>query len=274
MIGVTGFVSRVEQIAARMLRYRIGGVGKDGVCDCIGLVMGAMYESGHKKYDLHSTNYFARYQTMELKKASEKELHVGQLLYRARTNQDRLDGKYMPGGRYYTGDLLDYYHVAVVTSIKPLRIIECTEHGDVSGILIHDTFKNWDYGGKLRGILYDDEDMGGVYEETEEEIVVLYKARIATQSDPLTLRATASGRKIGEIPKGETVEVLSGGEWSRVRWGDALGYVSSAYLEVIEEEAQDEEQPADLSEQTTTTFIREDDEGVVTLIGKWRVAED
>lgn len=274
MIGVTGFVARVEKIAARRPTYRIGGVGKDGTCDCIGLVMGTMYELGRKGYGMHDTNYFARYQTLELKKADKKELFVGQLLYRARTNQDKLNARYLPGGRYYTGDLLDYYHVAVVTSIKPLRIIECTEYGDVSGILIHDTFKNWDYGGKLRGILYEQEDQGGVYEETEEEIVVLYKARIATQSDPLTLRATASGRKIGEIPKGETVEVLSGGEWSRVRWGDALGYVSSAYLEAIEEEAQDEEQPADLSEQTTTTFIREDDEGVVTLIGKWRVSED
>lgn len=233
MIGVTGFVSRIEQIAARNPTYKIGGVGKGGVCDCIGLVMGAMYELGHKVYDLHSTNYFARYQTMELKKASEKELHVGQLLYRARTNQDRLDGKYMPGGRYYTGDLLDYYHVAVVTSIKPLRIIECTEYGDVSGIVIHGTLKNWDYGGKLRGILYDQEDQGGVYEETEEEIVVLYKARVATQEDPLILRATANGRKIGEIPKGAEVEVLEDGEWARVRHGEMMGYVASRYLERI-----------------------------------------
>lgn len=239
MIGVSGFVARVEKIAARKLTYRTGGVGKDGTCDCIGLIMGAMYESGQKPYDLHSTNYFARYQTLELKKASEKDLFFGQILYRARTNQDKLNGRYMPGGRYYTGDFLDYYHVAVVTSVKPLRIVECTEYGDVTGIVVNTTFKNWDYGGKLRGVLYDSTDMGGLYETEEETIVALYQARVITQEDPLTLRATANGRKIGEIPKGETVDVIAEGEWARVRYGEMLGYVSSKYLEMIEKEYSD-----------------------------------
>lgn len=238
MIGVSGFVARVEQIAARKPTYRIGGVGRDGTCDCIGLVMGAMYELGQRAYDMHSTNYFARFQTLELKKVNEKELHVGQLLYRARTNQDKLNGRYMPGGRYYTGDLLDYYHVAVVTSVKPLRIIECTEYGNMNGIVIHDTFKNWHYGGKLRGVLYDESDMGGIYTgEEETSMPVLYNARVITQDDPLTLRATAGGRKIGEIPKGALVEVLAEGKWARVRYGDMLGYAASEYLEVITEES-------------------------------------
>lgn len=236
-IGVSGFVARVEKIAARKLTYRIGGVGKDGTCDCIGLIMGAMYELGHKPYDLHSTNYFARFQTMELKKASEKELFLGQLLFRARTNQDRLNARYLPGGSHYTGDLLDYYHVGVVTSIKPLRIIECTEYGDVTGIVINDRFKNWQYGGKLRGVLYENTDMGGIYAPQEvENIMALYEAKVITQKDPLTLRATPAGRKIGEIPKDATVEVLADGTWPRVRYGEEMGYVSGEYLERVEEE--------------------------------------
>lgn len=241
MIGVSAFARRVEQIAARELTYHTGGVGKDGTCDCIGLIMGAMYELGHKRYDLHSTNYFARYQTMELKKAVERELFVGAILYRARTNQDNLNGRYMPGGRYYTGDLLDYYHVAVVTNVKPLRIIECTEYGDVTGIVINERFGRWDYSGKLRGVLYEETDAGGIYTGEEETgMHVLYKAMVITQEDPLTLRATAGGRKIGEIPKGETVEVLAGGEWARVRYGSMLGYASAQYLERIEDEPEQE----------------------------------
>lgn len=233
MIGVNRFVQKVQEIAERRITYRTGGVGKDGTCDCIGLVMGAMYELGRKKYDMHSTNYFARYQTLELKKANEKELFVGQLLYRARTNQDRLNARYLPGGRYYTGDLLDYYHVGVVTKVKPLEIIECTEYGSVSGIVINTSFGNWHYGGKLRFVDYDD--MGGLYVPGKEVFEVLYEARVITQEDPLTLRATAGGRKVGEIPKGETVEVLAEGEWALVRYGEKRGYVSSKYLERIEE---------------------------------------
>lgn len=271
MIGVSGFVSRVEKIAARKLTYRTGGVGKDGTCDCIGLIMGAMYEIGQKQYDLHSTNYFARYQTMEMKKVNEKELFKGQLLYRARTNQDKLHARYLPGGRYYTGDLLDYYHVGVVTSVKPMRIIECTEYGDVSGIVIHDTMGRWHWGGKLRGVLYDETDQGGIYEEKEEEVVVLYRAKVITKEDPLTLRATPGGRKIGEIPKGETVEVLAEGEWARVRWGDALGYASAQYLERIDADTEYEDEPEEMH---TTTIIRDATGSVIKMMGIWRIAED
>lgn len=236
IIGVSGFIERLKRIAERELRYKTGGTGKDGTCDCIGLIMGAMYESGHKKYDLHSTNYFARYQTMEMVTLkSSTEIYAGMILYKARDDQDKLNGRYLPGGRYYTGDVLDYYHVGVVTRAKPLEIIECTEYGSVTGIVRSDTIRGWEYGGKLRGILYDQEDLGGVYEETGEEIVVLYRARVTTQEDPLTLRATANGRKIGEISKGAEVEVLTEGEWARVRYGEMLGYVSAQYLEMIEE---------------------------------------
>ena len=269
MIGVTGFVERVEQIAARKLTYRTGGVGADGTCDCIGLVMGAMYELGHKKYDLHSTNYFARYQTMELREVKkESELFVGQLLFSARESTDKLADRYKPGSAHYNGDMLDYYHVEVVTSKKPLRIVECTQYGSVDGIEVSTKLGGKRYGGKLRGVLYDAEDTGGMYVETEEETVALYKARVVTQTDPLTLRATANGRKIGKIPKGETVEVFSGGEWSRVRWGDAMGYVASEYLEVIEEEASLPENQLDVS--ALITII--DSEGNrFTPVGDFRV---
>lgn len=228
MISVSAFVRKVEQIAARDLAYRTGGVGKDGTCDCIGLIMGAMYELGHRRYDLHSTNYFARYQTLEMKKV--KELFVGKLLFRARTNQDKLNGRYMPGGRYYTGDMLDYYHVGVVTSVDPLRIIECTEYGDVTGIVISTKLGRWDYGGKLRDVDYT------AQEEESEEETMLYQARVITQDDPLTLRnAPMSGKKIGELPKGAIVDVMSTGDWPRVKYGEMLGYASAQYLERIEE---------------------------------------
>lgn len=264
MIGVTGFVARVEKIAERKLTYRTGGIGKDGTCDCIGLVMGAMYESGRNAYDLHSTNYFARFQIMELKRVSKRDLFIGQILFHARTNQDKLNGRYLPGGRYYTGDLLDYYHVSVVTSVNPLRIVECTEYGDVSGIVVNETFKGWDYGGKLRGVLYDETESGGVYEKEEEMSVVLYEAEVITKEDPLTIRATPNGRKIGEIPKGANVEVLADGEWARVRYGEMLGYVSSQYLKRIEA-------PENMITVSADVTIIDSEGNTFKPVGDWRV---
>lgn len=267
MIGVSGFVERVKRIADRNLKYRTGGVGKDGTCDCIGLIMGAMYELGHKKYDLHSTNYFARYQTMEMVTLkSSTEIYAGMILYKARDDQDRLNGRYLPGGRYYTGDVLDYYHVGVVVRAKPLEIIECTEYGSVTGIVRSSTIKGWHYGGKLRGVLYDGYEEENEPKESEAEVTmsVLYKARVATNEGTLNLRSTPGGKKIGELPKGAEVDVYTEGEWARVAYGEMLGYASSEYLEKIEPTPE----PAKL-----TTLIK-DDGTVIALEGVWRVAED
>lgn len=226
MIGVSEFVDRVETIAERRLTYRIGGVGKDGTCDCIGLIMGAMIELGHAKYDLHSTNYFARFQTMELKRASERELFIGQILYRARESIQALNERYKSGGRYYTGDMLDYYHVGVVTGIKPLRIIECTQYDGVNGIRVSTALRNWQYAGRLRGVSYEKETAKG-------ELQMLYRARVITQEDPLSLRDAPGGRKTGELPKGSVVDVFAEGEWMLVEYGGERGYASAKYLERI-----------------------------------------
>lgn len=246
MISVSRFVLRVEQIAARDLTYKIGGVGKNGVCDCIGLIMGAMYELGHKKYDMHSTNYFARFQTMEMKRARASELFVGQVLYKARDDQDKLNARYLPGGRYYTGDLLDHYHASVVTSVNPLRIIECTEYGDVTGIVVNNSFKGWDYGGKLRDVSYEFE-KDEPTKETEGNAMALYQAKVITQEDPLTLRNAPDGDRIGKIPRGAIVDVLAeDGEWAYVRHDGVSGYAARKYLEKME---------TDYSELTVRTIL-------------------
>ena len=266
MIGVSGFIGRVKKIAERDLKYRVGGVGKDGTCDCIGLIMGAMYELGHKKYDLHSTNYFARYQTMEMVTLkSSTEIYAGMILYKARTNQDKLNGRYLPGGRYYTGDVLDYYHVGVVTRAKPLEIVECTEYGSVTGVVKSSTIKGWHYGGKLLGVLYEGYEEDRVKEESEGNSVdVLYQAIVATEKGALNLRDAPNGKDIGDLPKDAIVDVLEGGEWPRVIYGDAVAYVSGKYIKKIEPEP----------EPVKLTSLIKDDGTVIALEGIWRVAED
>ena len=241
MIGVSGFIAKIEQIAAREIKYRTGGVGKDGTCDCIGLIMGAMYEIGHKKYDLHSTNYFARFQMESLTKIKdEKELFPGQLLYRSRSSVAKLHARYQNGGSHYTGDILDYYHVGVVTRVKPLRIVECTEYGSVTGIVISTKLKNWTHGGALKGVLYDG------YDEEDYPVInttvpqnALFRAKVITQTDPLSVREwPETGPIIGRVPKGRTVEVMAEAEdgWPKIRYNELVGYASGKYLERIADE--------------------------------------
>ena len=280
MIGVSAFVAKVRAIADRNPTYRTGGVGKDGTCDCIGLVMGAMYELGHKKYDLHSSNYFARYQMQTIKKVYEKDLAVGQILYRSRKDSGQLNARYQAGGRYYNGDKLDYYHAGVVTRVNPLEIIECTESGYISGIVISSDAKKWQYAGELKDVLYE-----GYEPDEREETLVSYKAVVTTEKDPLRVREwPEAGTILGKVPKGRTVDVLAeaGDGWPKIRYNELIGYVSEQYLTPIgavqtepEEtpEETDEVQitPEDIAEVPIRTIITDSAGNTFEPVGEFTV---
>lgn len=260
MIGVSAFVAKVRAIADRNPTYRTGGVGKDGTCDCIGLVMGAMYELGHKKYDLHSSNYFARYQMQKLKKVYEKDLAVGQILYRSRKDGGQLNARYQAGGRYYNGDKLDYYHAGVVTRVNPLEIIECTESGYISGIVISSDAKKWQYAGELKDVLYE-----GYEPDEREETLVSYKAIVTTEKDPLRVREwPETGTILGKVPKGRTVDVLAeaGDGWPKIRYNELIGYVSEQYLTPI---GAAQTEPEETPEETDEVQIPTEDIAEVTI---------
>lgn len=67
----------------------------------------------------------------------------------------------------------------------------------------------------------------------------LYRAKVITQNDPLSVREWAeTGTLIGKVPKGRTVEVLSeaGDGWLKIRYNELVGYASAKYLERIADE--------------------------------------
>ena len=102
----------------------------------------------------------------------------------------------------------------------------------------------------------------------EDNVNVLYKAVVSTQSGALNVRDAPDGGRIGSVPKGTTVDVLAepAQGWTFVRNGSLMGYVSSAYLtraEVVEAENV-------ISVSPDVTII--DDEGNrFKPIGGWRV---
>lgn len=268
MIGVSTFIAKVKEIASRPLVYRTGGVGKDGTCDCIGLIMGAMYELGHKKYDLHSSNYFARFQMFELRRVTERDFYPGMILYRARESTGKLNDRYKPGGAHYTGDLLDYYHVLVVTGVNPLEIVECTEYGNVTGIVVSHKPSGSYYGGKLRGVLYED------YVERDEEGKTMYKAIVNTEKDPLRVREWAvTGTILGSVPKGKIVNVLedAGDGWLKIRYNELTGYASGAYLQRVQIDPTPEETESDVAELTVRTIIKDESGRVFEPVGSFTV---
>lgn len=232
-ISVEEFLAEVEKIASNPdLTYRIGGTGADDTCDCIGLIMGALYALGHPKYDLHSTNYFARWQMQTLAPVSEAVLVPGILLYKARADAGDLHARYRdPGERYYNGDLRDWYHVGVVTSIRPfLEITHCTSGNGVDGIQIDTSTKGWTHAGMLKGVDYS----GGATESEEEPEIMTYQAIVATPDGmPLKMRAkpNANEKLYWKIPNGTRLTVIESAQgWATVEWEGRRGYCMSQYL--------------------------------------------
>lgn len=228
------FVKRVLEIADTNPTYRTRGDGSDGTCDCIGLIMGAL----GGKFDMHSTNWFCRYQlAIEPQPITdEEELQLGDLVIKARNEKNPrydLHERYKPGGRYYTnGDLLDYYHVGVVTSTGPLVITHCTETGLINGIARDYTLVGWTHIGMVNDLEYEGE-------EPEEKPMEKMMMVVSLDGNPVKMRATPSTvlPYIEKVPNHELVTVHElGSEWATISWGGKRGYMMRAFLHELPED--------------------------------------
>ena len=129
--------------------------------------------------------------------------------------------------------------------------------------------------------------------ETEASMgAILYRAVVNTARDPLNVRdsPSTSGRKIGDLARGTTVDVLAEpcDGWLYVRGDGVTGYASAAYLALVTyvsagEAAVDTVQPTEISganassdeaEEEPYTTIRREDGATIRLAGRWAVLED
>ena len=96
------------------------------------------------------------------------------------------------------------------------------------------------------------------------------------------MRIADYGVQVGSLPRGAVVDVLDASTnagWWRVRYEGMAGYASSDYLQRIDADAEEGESVENADSVvaeavTATTLKREDAEGCITLIGRWRIAED
>lgn len=243
----TKFVEAVRQIAASRPTYRTGGDGSDGTCDCIGLIMGAI----GKKYDVHSTNYFARCQMRTLDSLlDESQLHEGAVVYKSRRDTSQLNARYQPGGRYCNGDMLDYYHVGVVTGIDPLEITHCTKTGTVNGITYDGAIGTWSHIGDLL-------DVTMTYTEEGPSMATMMKV-YAANGKPVNVRQRpgTDAPKVGEVNVGEMVTVTEQADgWAKITHGSLTGYMMDKFL-VEAGSVEEPEQETGEEELVTVTLPR------------------
>lgn len=243
MVRVNDFLSRVEEIAAEEPGYEHGHWGQDHLCDCIGLIIGAIRRAGGQWRGIHGSNYAARCEVIKLAPVEDpRKLEPGELVFKAYepgTGGYKLPSRYDPGGEYYNGDLRDYYHVGVVISANPLRI----RHMTTPKPKMDTSISKWKYHGWLKKV-----SKGDIM--TQEAIVT---------GGTLNMRKDASKGSglIMQIPNGACVEVLDNqGDWCQIKYKGWIGYVMTQYL--------------DLSGKGETISVPKADlEAMYDIIGDW-----
>ena len=225
IIGYKTFLAKVEEIAAEEPAYRLGGYGRDGTCDCIGLIIGAIRRCGGNWPHTHGSNYAARNQTENLRKISSiSDLEVGDLVYKAREPGDE---KYdLPASYSSDPDKRDYCHVGVVLSVLPLRIRHMTSPKPK----VDTSIGKWKYHGWCKKISRDGGAVLPAEGGTMGELVYISGGN---PNAPINMRSgEGTDRKIlKEIPQGSEAELLTYGEkWSKIIYKGTEGYVSSVFV--------------------------------------------
>ena len=81
---VSKFLEMVAKIKSLNPAYKQPGDGSNGVCDCIGLIIGAIRRMGLKWTGIHGSNYAARYQIVNLQKITALiEIQLGDVMLKA-----------------------------------------------------------------------------------------------------------------------------------------------------------------------------------------------
>ena len=247
-VDVKKFLTRVEEIAAEGPGYQHGHSGDDHLCDCIGLIIGAIRRAGGQWRGTHGTNYAARQEMKYLRKIENTgDLKAGEVVYKAYepgVGGYNLPARYERGGDGYTGDMRDYYHIGVVISVNPLRI----RHMTTPKPKMDTSLGKWAFHGWLKKI-----SEGG-------SMKVTYQAKVIGGALNLRSGPSKSDERIDQIPDGTIVTVtedLAG--WSKVIFDGREGYVASMYLEEVKPD-----QDVDL-----TAVPKAELEAVYDMIGNW-----
>ena len=238
--------------------YKQPGDGSNGVCDCIGLIIGAIRRMGLKWTGIHGSNYAARYQTVGLKYISkESQLELGDLVYKATNSGGMvklacdagykkhtydLPDRYKQGRSYYNGDMLDYYHVGVVTQVNPLNITHMTS----PHMMVDTTLKGgWNYHGKAKPIV-NAVTSGSKPTETTKPVIDPPKDTATTGSEAVVVSDNGLPVKMREYPStscrtwvkltvGTKVTIVDPGEdWAKINGGGKKGwYMMAKFLDVV-----------------------------------------
>ena len=230
------FLTGVTEIVKSNPEYKEGGDGSSGICDCIGLIIGAIRRSGGRWTGTHGSNYAARHQMISL--ARDPPLELGTILFKAREPGDA--GYALPDTYARHPDRRDYYHVGLVTSVHPLQITHCTSWSGGSGIKVDTVIGKWRYGGRLKGLEHERKEEKPVSEVISTATVIaesgsFVRLRVTPSIKAVAIANVAIGAKVSIIEKGDL--------WWRIQYGGKTGWMLAEFLDEGEPDAETPDTP-------------------------------
>lgn len=234
--AVKRFLDKVLVIFNSNPKRREPGDGSDGYCDCIGLIIGAIRRMGLKWDGIHGSNWAARHEIKNLQPIkSQSDLHPGDIVLKAVPKGHvnwALPTRYRNGGKYYNGDLNDYYHAGVVYSTNPFQIRHMSSKMTIDTKV--NVFYPWNYYGQSKQLVNAS---GGIV-PTPTPAPATGKTAVVTAPSGSTVNLRVSpalsGRLITRVPLGETVIITSPGEeWCGIIYNQFKGYMMAKFLDVV-----------------------------------------
>lgn len=228
------FISKILVIKALKPTYRQPGDGSDGTCDCVGLIIGAFRRAGISWSGIHGSNWFARKEIVSLTPIkNQSDLKVGDAVFKCYEPGQAgyaLPARYKKGGKYYNGDVRDYMHIGVVTSVNPFNIT----HMGVPTVKVDTSIgKYWKYKGWLK--LLGNEPVEQLPPKTP---TAKCQAKVVAKSGRYVKMRKEPSKKCGlyeEIPIGSIVTIEEpGDQWAKISYGKWKNYYMMAeFLEII-----------------------------------------
>ena len=202
--------------------------------DCSGAFVRAYKAHGLSIY--HGSNRIARVYVRQLLPISEAK--PGMAAFKRRlpgAEYYDLPSEYKPGGRYYNGDLADYYHVGLVAE-DPRSVINA--QGTQAGVVKSWISYGWHAVAYLKDVQYN-EKQEGEDEKMGNAVIV------SANGGPVNLRQAPSKQAalVNRLSAGTPVDVVKtvtaedGSEWCYITSMRGSGYVMAQFVEGAAEAA-------------------------------------
>ena len=222
------YIEGVNSIYVEQPKYRLGGDGSDGTCDCIGMCRGALKREGVTGItNMGGTNQAARKAIENLREISSvSDLQKGDVVLKVR---DKDDPNYPLPDRYRKGNAdydpkwgeTNFTHIGYVVSVNPLRIMHMTS----PTAKIDTSLGKWTYFGRLPWVEYGTEE--------DEQLVTGWATVWAEKGSTVKMRAKPSTlcQLYWEVPVGAQVVLVEPGDtWSEIIYAGQSGYMMTKFL--------------------------------------------